>query len=105
MVSFSLRLRISYLLLQDSSLVSFHLIQFEGSAISGKSLYTPTQIGWNADKHGPFLAARTMNPSDYFPKTKLNGSVRLVVMPQNLNYEARTPWRWEQPRIRYATQL
>jgi hypothetical protein len=28
MVSFSLRLRISYLLLQDSSLVSFHLIQF-----------------------------------------------------------------------------
>ena len=45
MVSFSLRLRISYLLLQDSSLVSFHLIQFEGSAISGKSLYTPTQIG------------------------------------------------------------
>ena len=29
MVSFSLRLRISYLLLQDSSLVSFHLIQFD----------------------------------------------------------------------------
>ena len=28
MVSFSLRLRISYLLLQDSSPVSFHLIQF-----------------------------------------------------------------------------
>ena len=28
MVSFSWRLRISYLLLQDSSLVSFHLIQF-----------------------------------------------------------------------------
>ena len=30
MVSFSLRLRISYLLLQDSSPVSFHLIQFAG---------------------------------------------------------------------------
>jgi hypothetical protein len=45
----------------------------QGSAISGKSLYTPTQIGWNADKQGPFLAARTMNPSVYFPKTKLNG--------------------------------
>jgi hypothetical protein len=28
MVSFSLRQRISYLLLQDPSLVSFHLIQF-----------------------------------------------------------------------------
>ena len=30
MVSFSLRQRISYLLLQDPSLVSFHLIQFAG---------------------------------------------------------------------------
>ena len=29
MVSFSLRQPISYLLLQDPSLVSFHLIQFE----------------------------------------------------------------------------
>ena len=36
-----------------------------------------------------FLAARTMNPSVNFPKTKLNGSVQLLVMPQNLNYEAR----------------
>ena len=31
MVSLSLRLRISYLLLQDPSLVSFHLIQFAQS--------------------------------------------------------------------------
>jgi hypothetical protein len=36
MVSFSLRLRISYLLLQDSSLVSFHLIQFAGRAFLKK---------------------------------------------------------------------
>jgi hypothetical protein len=34
MVSFSLRLRISYLLLQDSSLVSFHLIQFAPIALA-----------------------------------------------------------------------
>ena len=33
MVSFSLRLRISYLLLQDSSLVSFDLIQFVAGCI------------------------------------------------------------------------
>jgi len=38
MVSFSLRLRISYLLLQDSSLVSFHLIQF------GKLRLKPTRF-------------------------------------------------------------
>ena len=30
---------------------------------------------------GPFLAARTMNPSVNFPKTKLNGSVQLLVKP------------------------
>ena len=38
MVSFSLRLRISYLLLQDSSLVSFHLIQFGGARKMDPSL-------------------------------------------------------------------
>jgi len=38
MVSFSLRLRISYLLLQDSSLVSFHLIQFGGAWLHRKGV-------------------------------------------------------------------
>ena len=38
MVSFSLRLRISYLLLQDSSPVSFHLIQFEVSRAANQRL-------------------------------------------------------------------
>ena len=57
-------------------------------------------------KHGPFLAARTMNPSVNFPKSKLNGSVR----PQNLNYEARTFSWWghrirSRPTNRYATQF
>ena len=35
----------------------------------------------------PFLAARTMKPAVNFPKTKLNRSVQLLVMPQNLNNE------------------
>jgi hypothetical protein len=61
-------------------------------------------------KHGPFLAARTMNPSVNFPKSKLNGSVQLLVRPQNLNYEARTFSWWGQrirsrPTNRYATQF
>jgi hypothetical protein len=52
-------------------------------------------------KRGPFLAARTMNPTVKLPKTKLNGSVQLLVMPQNLNYEARMfSWWEEQPKIR-----
>jgi hypothetical protein len=37
---------------------------------------------------GPFLAARTMNPSVNFPKTKLNGSVQLLVR-QHTDTEAR----------------
>ena len=48
MVSFSLRLRISYLLLQDSSLVSFHLIQFgiqQGSGILFLNMLSPAIVG------------------------------------------------------------
>ena len=50
MVSFSLRLRISYLLLQDSSLVSFHLIQFAQKEAAEGNLTDATKDGKLAKK-------------------------------------------------------
>ena len=70
MVSFSLRLRISYLLLQDSSLVSFHLIQFAHNNIT--SFLCSSTFGNNNDYYCtlslPLLdPSANMQPADLLP--------------------------------------
>ncbi len=63
MVSFSLRLRISYLLLQDSSLVSFHLIQFASRLVRIVRLATALRASMlGAGRTGLMGAARPQTP-------------------------------------------
>jgi hypothetical protein len=49
---------------------------------SGKSFTPPTQIDEIAAKMARSWPPEPMNPSANFPKTKLNGSVQFLVMPQ-----------------------